>query len=113
MEQPRLASRTEMLAALTGRDRITPIEVTAHNVDQTRRAFHDDISIGNIVWTLPDTQLFGVIYAHHEKARPIRAILRHLDRSLFGVGDAVLLGEDSPFLRLHGSQTLVSLLNGR
>lgn len=110
---PRLATREEILAALTGRHDLTPIEVTQENVDELRHVFVSDLGPGHIVWRISGSKLFGVIYSRIGQGGPIRALI-----GTFGppqqpthVGDAVLVGEDEPYLQ-NKAGAVVRLITG-
>jgi hypothetical protein len=111
---PRLASRDELLAALRGRDRLTPIEVTDDNLAQLQMAFAPHVHPGCIVWSIPDSKLYGVAYCHLGDPPPIRVVISTLGppRTQHHIGDAMIVGDDSPYLREDVSGMLVRLITG-
>ena len=119
---PRQATRDELLAALTGRHQLTPIEVTADNVEVVRREFSlGELGAGNIVWRIPNSNQFGVAHSRVGQAPPLRATMYHLvpqrERAVY-VGEVIIVGrladqDDTPWLQLGANSGLVHLLTGQ
>jgi hypothetical protein len=119
---PRLAARQELLSALTGRHQLTPIEVTAGNLDEVRRQFSlDDLGAGNIVWRIPNSNLFGVVYCRAGQAPPLWAIIGGLmpqqERKIYAC-EAFIVGhladqDDVPLLQLGTNGGFVHLVTGQ